>query len=52
MEKLGADTEHAGADYECGFEGAVTRCVEHPVEAEGEEEEGEVVECFVVDVRV
>jgi hypothetical protein len=41
LEKLGADSETEGADYECEVEGASAGGVEDPVEDDGEDEEGE-----------
>lgn len=46
--ELAPDTEYSGADNECEFQVAVPRGVEHPVEADCEEEEGEEVKSFIV----
>lgn len=50
LQEFGSDAEEGGADGESEVEGAAARGVEDPVEAEGEEEEGQEVEGFVVDV--
>lgn len=51
LQEFAADAEEGGADGEGEVEGAAARGVEDPVEAEGQEEEGQEVEGFVVDVQ-
>lgn len=48
MQNFGTDAEAEGADYEGEVEGAPTVGVDYPVEDEGQEEEGEEVQEFVV----
>lgn len=49
LEDFGAEAEAEGADEEGQVESASSRRVDHPVEDEGEDQEGEEVQAFVVE---
>lgn len=52
LEDFGADAEAGGADEKGEVEGAAAGGVDDPVKYQGEEEEGQEVEDFVVDEGV
>ena len=52
LKNLGADTKDAGANEERDVEVSSAGCIEDPVEAGGEDEKGQTMEDFVVDIGV